>query len=306
LTFSKDGYISEIEIIYRFMKTAFFIIAALCCAFFATAQISLVPFDEAGKSGIKSILFDNSNEKGQNDSSKKSFDIQANNPYNNLPYVVTGHRPNGSDIFEIKPNEKKSALLGFGMSAQDAATQASYSDAPITGSSNWYHNINGSFVTIAYNLSLYKSQYDLVENGRFSTIYVLNQYGEKIHELTQIPTDVYDIAITGDGEHLMYAYGEYIEDLTGDIKGGFKIIRLSDRSIFYEREVYRIKGFFSMSGQVVVNSIAAEGHYLYILDESNDHLYKYEKTQISMSLGGLKFISIRRDTLTTKDLIFVK
>lgn len=153
---------------------------------------------------------------------------------------------------------------------------------------------------------MYDTGDDVAYDGRVSTIKIIDKTGNVIHTLSDLPHDIYIVEISSNGRFLVYGYGEPIEHAANFPKSGFRIIDLKDNSIFYEKEVYRIKGFFQNENEINITTDEQDGYILYSFGEETNHLYKMNKANIVRLLGNHRFINIASDTISVDDLTFVK
>ena len=265
----------------------------------AGAQITLVPYDEPGKSGTKSILFEYVNEETC-DKVKKEFDIQENNPYNKLNFSKSEISNSGSKRYVIGQNEsiKLSSVL--------KASAPSLSESGLVARSHFFLNSNGSYAVIAYNLFVGNSPWNPIEGGRVSTVKVLNKNGAVIKNL-EFPYDIYDIQLTSDGKYIVYSWGERLESSSDDQRSGFKIVSTNSGAIWFEQEAYRVKAIASDEGYCVrLKVIEESGRFLYLFDQKTKKLYQSPEPQIALYIDHMKYLTINSDTLGVQDLTIIK
>ncbi|MEO9474568.1 MAG: hypothetical protein ABJG41_03515 [Cyclobacteriaceae bacterium] len=266
------------------------------------AQITLVPYDEPGKSGTKSIAFEYVDEETC-EKVQKEFDIQENNPYNNLSLKEAGSAKNGSKRFVINQQEREGFCKSLGLPDGYELTS---SEVPLIAQSHQWVTVKQNHAAIAYNMFLYGPHGDLSKNGRFTTVKVVDKKGKEIKSLDNLPYDIYSMELSSDGRFLFCAYGEPIEHAEEFPKSGFKIIDLQDNSVFYDKEVYRIKGFFPHDDEMVVVSAGSEGTILFSFDELSQRLYKIENSKVSVQIGHQLFLNAKGDTVSVSNLTLVK
>lgn len=127
----------------------FVVFVLIISSFSLDAQITLVPHDEPGKSGIKSIVFEYFERDDSLKKVKKEFDVQANNPYNNLSYEVRGKKKDGSKIYGIASSAKSSIYAKMGRKSNQTFHA---SEEPLIAKSHWFVDLDTKFAAIAYNL----------------------------------------------------------------------------------------------------------------------------------------------------------
>ncbi|MEP4534994.1 MAG: hypothetical protein ABJ004_18005 [Cyclobacteriaceae bacterium] len=263
------------------------------------AQITLIPYDEPGKSGTKSILFEYVDEV-TGESVKKEFDIQENNPYNKLDFSKSEISSSGSKRYRIEQNESVQLSNILKVNAPRL------SESGLVARSHFFLNSTGSYAAVAYNLFVGNSPWDPIEGGRVSTVKVLNKNGVVIKTL-EFPYDIYEIQLTSDGKYLIYSWGERLESSSDDQKSGFKIVSTNTGAIWYEREAYRVKAIASDEGYCVrLKVIEESGRFLYLFDQKSKKLYQYPEPQIALYIDHMKYLTINSDTLGVQDLTIVK
>lgn len=290
------------------MKTLLSLTLA-ACSYLLQAQITLKPYDEPGKSGTKSIVFEYTPEgvtaaPGQPVKKvKKEFDIQASNPYNNISLNESRGNSDGSKVFRIEAEESKEIhnRLGLKYDSELASSKVS-----LEAKSHIKFTVKENYAAVVYNLFLYDSYGYVSENGRIATVKIIDKSGEVVQTLDNLPLDIYSMELSSDGRFFFYAYGEPIEHAEDFPQSGFRIIDLNDQSIFYEKEVYRIKGFFQNPDEININSVEKEGNLLYSFDEISHHLFKLDKATIGPHIGHQLYIGINGDTLNVSNIDFIK
>lgn len=290
------------------MKIYLLSLLILGFAWQTTAQITLKPYDEPGKSGTKSIVFEyeeeDPNARGAAPKQvRKEFDIQANNPFNKLLLKEAGSAKNGSKRFVINQHEREGFCKSLDLPDGYELTS---SEVPLIAQSHQWVTVKQNHAAIAYNMFLYGPHGDLSKNGRFTTVKVMDNKGKEIKSLDNLPYDIYSMELSSNGRFLFCAYGEPIEHAEEFPISGFKIIDLRDNSVFYDKEIYRISGFFPRKDEMAVVSDSNEGTMVYSFDELSQRLYKIEKSKVSVQIGHQLFLNAKGDTVSISNLTLVK
>ncbi|MEO9474567.1 MAG: hypothetical protein ABJG41_03510 [Cyclobacteriaceae bacterium] len=230
----------------------------------AGAQITLVPYDEPGKSGTKSIVFEYVDEETC-DKVKKEFDIQANNPMSKRGYQ--------------KREEKRSSIIYSPTSAQMKAYlkeiklpenfDIPYEDVSASAWS-WVYK-NNSYASVVY-ISGLSSGNEPIEITRSSDLFVLDNKGDEVIRLEKLPYDVFDMVISESGRYLTYLKGSSGAHTLFDAVPGLIIRKVDDSSIHFESDM-TVRSVNSSNGWTFIGTFEDRNYRVLLMDELTGNIF---------------------------------
>jgi len=218
----------------------------------------------------------------------KSYSLRENNPYNDLPFPKTEGRFLTYDLTGVGINDivLSKGLLNTisGLPNNFILTGGAMSFSGISGS-----NSNYAIITYYFNIG------DIEEGIAYSSIiYVFNNVGQIIKEVTNIIAPIGDRVITTNGEYMAVGYGP-IFDLNS------KII-VNDGCIIYNfknDEVidHRSPSGYGLATPMVFDNLITIIHensvnrYYFVFDFENNKKYSKKYSNDIITKGRLKKIT---------------
>ena len=233
------------------------------CLFLANSLFSqsrFIRFETDKKDFVRKVNFFN-----QDGSLIRTFDIDANDPYNNLPYPIVYTSKNGIhtyDVSKIKGNKPE--------------VSKARSNSVLSG----VYNDNDKYFAICYNFSNFdESSYNTL--GAKSTVFVMDSTGKIMNELKidSLLSDIHQVIVSRDGKFLFLLYGS---DLNIDHNAGapmqFQIRAISDNSLVTEELFAWKNNEWSKKYPFSANFLTPEATdtYFYLVDwNPNEKKYLY-------------------------------
>ncbi|MEP4579033.1 MAG: hypothetical protein ABJZ80_12690 [Gilvibacter sp.] len=269
------------------------------------AQITLQPYDEPGKSGTKSIVFeyeetDPNNRNAAPKKVKKEFDIQEGNPFNKLGYMQKGEGKFGNKVYGLSKNDIARIKSDFNLRDEFRISESAYLTS--------FHQVKtqGDFATISY-MSIIKSEGDIVEEARSSSILILDKKGKEFFRLDNLPHDVFSLVISGNGKYVAFASGEHLEHSTFSSEPMIHIYNTDNKTIYYQENAEpTIIGFLHQT--ISIGVFCDEGRKSIFLDQNNGYMYeKLIESEGSLFMKGYNEFIYRNDQeLTFSDFTKIK
>ncbi len=233
------------------------------------AQITLVPYDELGKSGTKSILFEYVDEE-TGEKVKKEFDIQENNPFNKLGYTQKGEGRYGNRIYELNNSDIGRIKSDFKLNKDFPIDENAYL------TSLHIAKISDIYATVTY-ISVIKNQGDIVEEARSSSFLVLDEKGTRVFGLDNLPHDVFSLVVSENGKYVAFASGEHLEHSTFSSGPMIYIYETEGGSLHFQENT-EIRGIGSLHQTITIATYCGSfGLRSIFLDQNTGFIYEMQR-----------------------------
>lgn len=239
------------------------------------AQITLKKFDDPSLNAIDKIEFVNQDDQldGIN-SSDRTFDVQANNPFNKLNFTVKDLRLDKSVIYDLTSQTFQSFCKEMDLVPRDEM------DYQLTlGESDTRVKVHGNTASIVNNFYIYSDDHFPLDQ-RVSNITILDSFGRRVNEMS-FKNDSYEIEFDSKNKLLFRAYNEKMAHSSRDLIPGFEILDFQSGSTIYREDGALVLRNFEMLNLlhfVITNRI---GRWRYVLDPQSKGLYRYHADKIS-------------------------
>ncbi len=294
------------------MLKSLFYLCFLFLVVFAHAQskVTLKKFEDPNKQGVKEIVFEyevkeSGQDGGQSQKVTKVFDIEANNPFNNMGFKKTNDsNRNGVEVLSLDESSVSALLNQFGVS--ESSLPNDFKQSIKYGITITSVLERGNHMVLTNNFSLYNESGDEVgKGGKFGSITVLDNKGNITYALENIGSDIYHNAISENGRYLAYAYGGPTHDLSYEGKlSGFRIIDIETDLIYYHQIADYVPGISSTYDMLVVGYTTEEGLKTIVLDAITGDMFGPD--DLGIIIGRFRFRQKDGSIKELKDLKKIK
>jgi hypothetical protein len=224
--------------------------------------------------GIEKIVF-----KDEIGAQVGEFDVQANNPYNNLTYPILSVNESGIKRYKINSSNREEVTRQFSI-GENEIDESSY----ISSITNITYS--GNYAIVAYNKFIYSAYGDVHDKARKSIIKVINGKG-KVDFIGKIPTDAQSLGITPNGKYFSYTFGNSMH-LSNPENYGFRFVNIENDEVILQVLNVSVSVTFVQNGYIGVRGRMRNESKLWLLDYGNGKLYEFEDKFLIKEYSNLK------------------